>query len=456
MNNCGIQSKEYLDLIRQYILIGYPAISCGDADACNWFDFGYAEAVELTKKVSAKDELFIPSIYYVVGFKDSHLNLILQDKNDFLYWQGWRAKLVNGDMIVDEVSDEWPVRLPPLGACCVGCDGVKPLHYIRSGVARFVDVRDHLDGWVKKMMDFASVRKGSLYKFCPLPSVCDFRLSDGSIETYTMFSKKIDEEGYNKSTDINFKPGVHEIDRGIYWMNISDFMPGREGDVAWGEFLKQVKELESVDVLVLDTRGNQGGSSFYGVELLEAIYGKDYIEWLANRDCEKSYAAWKVSPFIFKYIEQVNCCMESAENCPKEFRKWIDDLKGNVTWAWNSGLEWLVEWGGRKEKFMSNPKILPKVVLITRSDCRSACLDFVDIVLQLPSVIHIGQATGADTIYTEQVIINIEDLAELCVPIKMWRNRPRESNQAYVPHVKYEGDINNTAVLQNWVLNNVL
>ncbi|WP_082113614.1 S41 family peptidase [Chromobacterium vaccinii] len=456
MNNCGAQSKEYLDLIRQCILIGYPAISCGDVAACSWFDFGYAEAIELTKKVNTKDELFFPSIYYVVGFKDSHLNLILHDQSDFFFWQGWRAKLVNGDMVVNEISDEWPVRLPPLGACCVSCDGVKPLQYISNGVARFVDVRDHLDSWVEKMIDFASFRKGSLNKFCPLPSVCNFRLSDGSIEKYTMLSKKIYEEGNNKSTDIIFRPELNEINKGVYWLNIPDFMPGCEGDAEWGVFLDQAKGLESVDVLVLDTRGNQGGSSFYGVELLEAIYGKDYIEWLANSDCKKSYAAWKISPLIFKYIEQVSCCIESAENCPKEFREWINKLKENFTWAWNSGLEWLVEWGREREKLISNPKMLPKVILITRSDCRSACLDFVDIVLQLPGVIHVGQATGADTVYTEQVIVNIENVAELCIPIKMWRNRPRESNQAYIPHVKYEGDINNTAVLRDWILSDVI
>ena len=43
-------------------------------------------------------------------------------------------------------------------------------------------------------------------------------------------------------------------------------------------------------------------------------------------------------------------------------------------------------------------------------------------------------------------------IASLNLPVKVFRNRPRGHNEAYVPAMRYEGDINDTAAVEKWLL----
>ena len=40
-----------------------------------------------------------------------------------------------------------------------------------------------------------------------------------------------------------------------------------------------------------------------------------------------------------------------------------------------------------------------RVLLLTDGDCASACLDFADLVLQLPGTTHLGLPTSADAVF---------------------------------------------------------
>lgn len=95
-----------------------------------------------------------------------------------------------------------------------------------------------------------------------------------------------------------------------------------------------------------------------------------------------------------------------------------------------------------------------RVVLLTDADCASACLDFADILLPL-GAIHAGQPTFADTVYMDIRTVELPSkLGRLSIPQKVYRNRPRGHNQAYFPADKwyYQGNINNTAALRDWLL----
>jgi hypothetical protein len=99
-----------------------------------------------------------------------------------------------------------------------------------------------------------------------------------------------------------------------------------------------------------------------------------------------------------------------------------------------------------------------RVVLVTDQACVSACLDFVDMVKLIPGLLHVGEVTNGDTVYT-QVTPQRENYAyeqlDFMVPIKKWNKRLRADNQPYVPDILYDGDMNNTEALQKWVLEQV-
>lgn len=82
-----------------------------------------------------------------------------------------------------------------------------------------------------------------------------------------------------------------------------------------------------------------------------------------------------------------------------------------------------------------------------------AALDFCDLLLGIPGVIHVGQPTYADSVYLDvrYPIPLPSGLGNIALPMKVYRDRKRGNNQAYVPSVPFEGDITDTAGLQAWV-----
>lgn len=73
----------------------------------------------------------------------------------------------------------------------------------------------------------------------------------------------------------------------------------------------------------------------------------------------------------------------------------------------------------------------------------------------VPNALHLGEATNADTAYTQIAYMQSQYLKEtynFMVPVKQWNKRLRDDNQPYIPDVIYAGDINNDRALKQWVL----
>ncbi len=76
-----------------------------------------------------------------------------------------------------------------------------------------------------------------------------------------------------------------------------------------------------------------------------------------------------------------------------------------------------------------------KVAVVTDSGCVSACLDFVDLVKQVPHSVQLGKTTGSDTVYIDTGSATLPSGNHMVLPLKVWRNRLRANNEAYVPDV---------------------
>lgn len=101
----------------------------------------------------------------------------------------------------------------------------------------------------------------------------------------------------------------------------------------------------------------------------------------------------------------------------------------------------------------AEPLYRGKVILLTDRRCASACLDFADFVRLLPNATHVGLPTSADSVYMEVRPVDLPSGVErLGLPVKVYRDRLRGHNEPYVPHVMYEGDINDTAAVEAWLL----
>ena len=93
-----------------------------------------------------------------------------------------------------------------------------------------------------------------------------------------------------------------------------------------------------------------------------------------------------------------------------------------------------------------------KVFFLTDMRCASACLDFADIVTQMPGVTHIGQPTSADTVYIDNVEMPLPSGdAGLSYSLKVYRHRLRGSNQWYTPKVIWPGGRMTDAAVARWI-----
>ena len=94
------------------------------------------------------------------------------------------------------------------------------------------------------------------------------------------------------------------------------------------------------------------------------------------------------------------------------------------------------------------------MILLTDLLCGSACLDFADIMLKLPGVIHAGQPTWADTVYMDIRSLALPSkLGSFSIPQKVYRNRIRGNNQPCEPKAEwtFEGDISNDTDVKTWL-----
>lgn len=91
-------------------------------------------------------------------------------------------------------------------------------------------------------------------------------------------------------------------------------------------------------------------------------------------------------------------------------------------------------------------------MLVTDSFCASACLDFADAVLAVPGAIHFRLSTSGDTLYIDIGSQALPSGAQFWLPLKVWRGRVRGNNQSYDPRYIFDGDINDTSAVQQWVL----
>ncbi|RZM19462.1 MAG: hypothetical protein EOP67_57510, partial [Sphingomonas sp.] len=140
--------------------------------------------------------------------------------------------------------------------------------------------------------------------------------------------------------------------------------------------------------IVLDLRGNNGGSSDWSRQIATILWGAAAIRALPS---DGEAVDWRVSP-------------------PK----------------------------GR-------------VYVLTDLGCASACLDAVDLWTALGAV-QIGQETGADSLYMDIRRVTLPSgFAQAIVPMKVYRGRKRGTNVSAVPVHRYTGDMRDTPALQRWV-----
>jgi len=223
--------------------------------------------------------------------------------------------------------------------------------------------------------------------------------------------------------------------------------------------LKGLTGLSGVKLIVFDTRNNGGGDSSIGDRIFDAATGGLEYDHTDMDKLPRTYAQWRVSDTLLVTATETlarnkNLYGDTSDRAV-ESAKFLDDVKA----AKATGKPWVEQAGDyritRADIVARHGKLRRfdgKVVLVTDSRCVSACLDFADLVRQVPGAIHLGQTTGSDTVYIDVANIRLPSGNHMMLPLKVWRNRVRRNSEPLVPDIPLDVDMYDDTAVRSAVL----
>jgi len=352
---------------------------------------------------------------------------------------------------------------PPLGALLLSCDGVPARTLLEQNVGRF-----------RGLWELESQRQAHAWRlfldadnpFIRRPDQCLFQEA-GRQRAYRLAWTPLTEEALIKEADkvsSRFRAPIEarRFGQGGLWISAGSFTsdgasePGRELEALAKRLETRAGEIASADLIVLDVRGNTGGSSAWGRRIAAAIWGPGNaaaalpqsagVDWRASAGNIAGLRTLREQPGsgfrLRMWADHIIRGMESARRDSRPFWRETPILGGLVG-------------GGSKGPERVDPSAFVAkghVYVLTDGACVSACLDALDVWKALGAV-QVGRETSADSMYMEirsQVLPS--GLTKTSVPMKVYRGRPRAGNQPYRPVHELSADTRDTPALEAEIL----
>jgi hypothetical protein len=243
-----------------------------------------------------------------------------------------------------------------------------------------------------------------------------------------------------------------------YWVHLPNFQPDAAAEVELKKLIAEMPSLRSAELVVFDLRGNNGGNSQWGDDVLAALYGKEFMKHRWGLQDSKSYTEWRVSEANLKHVDGIVERQIRQFGANSEAAAEFAGLAARMRSALKAGQP-LVRQSAEPPSAPAAvaPAALSKAraILVTDSSCASSCLNGADVVLSLPDVRHFGHTTGADTVFMDVRRVDLPSgLGVLVLGQKVDREGLRGNNQPWVPSLQYDGQIGDTEKVQAWVLKN--
>jgi hypothetical protein len=408
-------------------------------DFATWLLGGLDEAKKRASKAASFADYRRALQFYVNGFREGHIQL---NWNATLQSVAWPGILVSspgsGRVIVAHKADDVSV---PLGAELRSCDGKSIDALLKERTDPFV--------WNADMPHIRYSFADRLFwgdpddRFHRLES-CTFMVEGVQrVEKLVYRNQPRSELSALLAKTAAPRPamGIRKLGN-MSIVAIPNFWDDEAVKKLLAELKDKVPELRK-DVVIFDVRGNGGGNSGWGDEVVKLFWGDFAAPYRAQLDHTfEARASTKniehvrqiAKRFPSNGLESVAQRMEQAQKERKPYARFSYPpraIEGPVR---------------------PNP-VGQKVYLLTDNRCYSACLNFADVLLQIPGVTHIGETTGADAIYIDIVSPRLlpSGLTTLAHSYKVYRNRKRGHNQAYEPRIKWPGGVMSDEALVKWV-----
>lgn len=397
---------------------------------------------------------------FVGSFDDGHVQMGLTDQSAGFptRWPGFLTVYRGGDQVVAD-RDATDAATPPLGARLIDCDGVAAEQMGAERIGAFRG-RWFLESQHAVLGDWQFMNASN--PWLAEMRHCRFE-SEGEVKSYALTWRGItaaDLSARRAPLTQRARPafGVKQLDDGGFWLSMPSFdgSPGSDAHTALTAMIAEAtakqSDLRAAPYVVLDLRGNGGGSSHWSQSLATVLWNDGWIrthdlppieaiEWRASADNQAA---------IQSYVDEWTAAGESAERIA-----WAQQIVDGMTGARAAGQPYWRDAASPADAAAAvtdvTPGITGRVYLLTDPFCASACLDAVDLWKALGAV-QIGRETSADTVYMDVRDTTLPSgLAALVIPMKVWRGRARGNNEPQRPVHVFDGDMTNEAELAAWV-----
>jgi hypothetical protein len=450
-----------LEFIHQAIALHHP----GPVDDLNpafrtWFEDGYQQALERIPDVKGFGAYQHVLRLYVQGFADEHLNVNFW--LDFR-WHQWAGIVLAWNGAAFEVRRAADDTGLTAGAILVNCDGRSAEEIWQANVVPFY-ARAELPA--NRFRHAARLLLSNGNPLVERPIRCTFRL-DGDLLEHELRWRSASAADLQRELAGSQPAGraveVREFGERGAWITLPGFGPEGEAAEAMKATMARLAEYRDARFVVVDVRGNSGGSSYWSEPFVRALYGDGYFEQLrfARRtEREGVYVDHRVSAENVGHFEALRPVIIQQAGEDSEMYRYFTGLVDGMRDALERGESlYRVDAGAEPlpEPAPAEPAFMGRLIYLTDNVCVSACLDFSDVLLALPNVTHVGQPTSADTTYMEVRGAPLpSNIGGLNFATKVYRGLRRGETGYYTPELEFIGDISDTARVEAWLVETVL
>ena len=464
----GPDARDWAATLRADAQAFHDEIAANHPGPVNALDPGFARrndaalALALRRAVRVKDYpgyRFAMSAY-AASFDDGHVAAFASDQAPLLpaRWPGFLTGYdASGAQVVMSRSDDAPV---PTGAKLVACDGRKADALAAENIGAF-------EGrWF--LASRRALRGGRLFvdqgnPFIRRPTRCIFSVGGRQVAVTLAWRGIADDELVRRLADTNQRTrepiGAKVLPNGTRWFTLSGFDGNPAGDDAKAltpmiaAMRAERDTLRQGPRIVLDLRGNNGGSSDWSYQVAQVLWGEAAVAGITD----DSYVEWRASPAVLDAMKSYQARFDAAPDTTPRAKAYFATIVAGLTGAIAAHQKLWREPADPDQQGNPKPSPVPvaplgvPVYFITDTGCGSACLDAVDLWRAL-GAIQVGQETGADTLYMDvRNPVLPSGLTRTAVPMKVYRGRPRGPNVPVKPDFRYPGDLRDTAKLATWI-----
>jgi hypothetical protein len=397
---------------------------------------------------------------YAASFDDGHVQIGFADGLALkLQWPGFLTGFDGaGRQLVRTRVDDAPV---PLGATLIDCDGRPAARLAEELVGGF---RGRWALSSQRMLAGGRLFIDAGNPFVTRPARCRFDVG-GTVRSVALAWRPLPDAEFEtrlNATAPRVRPpiGARVLADGTRWFAMSSFDGDPAGDTAKAlrpmiaGMTSDRAAIAAAPSVVLDLRGNGGGSSDWAYQIADVLWGKAAVAALPDRS---ESVEWRASPDNLATLEGYRRQFSAPDASP-EARRWAEKVATGVGAAVKAGKPLWREVDEPEPATAAKPATTARpapirgpIYVVTDWGCGSACLDAVDLWKALGAV-QIGQETNADTLYMDIRQDPLPSrLATIAVPMKVYRGRERGSNVPQVPAYRYTGDMTDTAALEAWI-----